>query len=162
MNELQKSSPWVAYARKLNAFFAGDPCVTVDLSEVDSSRLVRITVTGNDKYDALKRLLPESKIFGSAELQIELSARQNERSYRELFNAALSGNSCFSRAVEACAMGGLWTYVEFKPDVAQYMDDNLGDLNGMTSALYADLARDLFGEVAPGVFLSTDEPSEVD
>ena len=37
-------------------------------------------------------------------------------------------------------------YVVFKNRVVQYWSDNLGDINGNTSTLYENIARDVFGE----------------
>ena len=38
------------------------------------------------------------------------------------------------------------TYIIFEKEVVQYFADDLGDLHGINSTLYQDLAKEIFGE----------------
>ena len=49
-----------------------------------------------------------------------------------------------------------FNFVVFVPEVVQFYNDDLGDINGLCSTLYQDLAKDLFGEEA-GIYFCTDK-----
>ena len=47
----------------------------------------------------------------------------------------------------------------FQNKVVQYFSDNMQDINGFTSTLYQEIAKELFG-VDGGLYFCTDLPAE--
>ena len=45
-----------------------------------------------------------------------------------------------------------FTYVVFEKEVVQYWNDNLGDINGLRSTLYQDLAKEIFADDLQNVY----------
>lgn len=149
------SSPWVVYFRKLEAFFANDDEVKVKY-DLDS-QTIKIFVAGEAKAEALSQLLPTSKSFGNVTVRINIiPANLLDPSKMALFEAALDGNKAvsYTRSISVGSTND-FNYVVFKPKVVQYFNDDLGDINGLCSTLYQDLAKDLFGS-HPGIYFCTD------
>ena len=68
--ELGLSSPWINFAREINAFFKEDPEVKVTYN--DEENIVKLYVNSDEKADALSALLPMEKEFGNVKLNIEV------------------------------------------------------------------------------------------
>lgn len=157
MARLNLSSPWVLFYHEVEAFFKGDSdvCVIFD----DEKMELRLYVSMVDKAEAIAELMPESKTYGSTELKIVV-VPPNENKYNSyisrsmtllknnpmmLFNVALAGNNAFDYVKE---VSGVFSnplyYVVFRKEVVQYFTDDLGDINGVRSTLYQEIAKDIF------------------
>ena len=158
MSNMKLSSPWVLYYREVEALFAEDPGVTISLDEVTCT--LKIYVDNNpEKAEALTQLLPAYKYFGNIALKIEvLPSNIQATSKIDLFRKAFSGNPAVSY-IET--VDGIFraNYIVFKNKVVQYFADDLGDINGMHSTLYQDIAQDIFGS-EEGIYYCTDLPAE--
>lgn len=184
---LKISPPWITYVNKLNALFCEDPNIKIvyDNDKVN----VRLYVNGEEKAEALYRLLPENKIFGNVILQIYVIP-SNEEDFKSLdeknppevdpfaiedcllydastltlFNTAFEGNPvyAFGYPVEGILSNTI-TYIVFKNCVVQFFNDNLNDLYGNISTLYQDIAADVFenDDDIQGVFYCTDVEHKV-
>ena len=156
MNKKTKlSAPWVTFYREIEALFVGDLDVTVKYDE--NKNEIKLYVEDEKKADALTQLLPEEKSFGNVVVKISVIPSNKMKSKKaSLFEEAFSGNKAFSYVR---TLGGVFTndidYVVFQPKVVQFYDDNLGDINGMKTTLYQDIAKDVFGE-REGVCFCTD------
>lgn len=73
----------------------------------------------------------------------------------DIFKAAFAGNPIVSYTEHVDTMSNPMDFIVFEKEVIQYFDDNLGDLFGIRSTLYQDLANEVF-EDHPGVFFNTD------
>lgn len=177
MARLNLSSPWVLFYHEVKAMFEQDDEVNViyDDTSLDSPKL-KIYVDSDYplKALALTRLLPATKDFGGFELQITVipsnSSRQAIRkgyhsgvcteitelhTPQEIFLAAFRNNKALSDVV---GVSGIYSnpmfYVVFQRKVVQYFTDDLGDLNGVRSTLYQDIAKEIFVHL-DGVYYCT-------
>ena len=156
--KIEMSPPWVTYWRELQAMFDGDPDIRLNYNEDDNE--VKIFVRGQTKADALAALLPIKKEFGNVTLLISVIPANEEPTKTELFYAALRDNPNFSfMARVPDIMSNPISYVVFKKKIAQFFNDNMGDVHGNTSILYADLAKEVFG-AHDGIFYCTDTDGE--
>lgn len=148
------SPPWLTYVHEVYALFEEDPEVAVAYDE--TKKVLTLLVESGIKADALGQLLPPEIDFGGVKLQIEVVPANDEHSAASLFRHAFSGNPIFSRVetVDGIFASPL-TYVVFEPAIAQFYDDNLGDVNGMKTALVDEIARDVFTPQV-GLFFCTD------
>lgn len=158
MAMLKISSPWIIYYNQVLAMFAEDPEVHVIYDE-DNYRLT-LYVDNPIKADALTTLMPTEKEFGNIVIEIAVvPSNKYVKPDRETFwvyEAAFDGNSALSYIRRVSMLfGNDLIYVVFANKVVQYFSDNLGDIYGMTSTLYQDLAKAIFKDV-PGVYYCTD------
>ena len=160
MSETKMSTPWVQYVNVLKALFEKDP----DIKFIyDNDKLsLKIIVVGTDKADALDALLPHEKAFGNVVLNITVVPANIEKTRSTLILQALKGNPVFdySETIQG-PMSNPMTYVVFKKEVVQYYNDNLGDIHGIRSTLYQDLANEIF-EDHEGVFFCTNVDERYD
>lgn len=156
-NKIEKTtmiSPWMIYVHQLEAMFKQDPMVKVHFDE--ETFTVKLYVEGNTKAEALMELLPDSKKFGNVELKIRVLPANLGDSKVDLFYAAFEGNPALSYIKTISGVSSNeFNFVVFKKEVVQYYSDNLGDINGVNSTLYQDLAKELFG-THDGVYYCTD------
>ena len=140
-------SPWVNFYREIQALFKDDPDVKVVYNEDDNK--VNLYVEKTDKADALSQILPTEKEFGNVVLKIEVIPANKIKinSTLDLFNIAFKDNPAFSysQRVDGIFSNSL-DYVVFKNKVVQYFNDDLGDINGIKSTLYQDIAKDVFDD----------------
>ena len=152
--KLKLSSPWMSYYHKLQAMFKDDPEIKLDFDEDNIE--VKMYVDNEDKADALQKLLPAEKVFGSVVMRITVVPANVGESKAHLFETAFSGNPAFSFII---SVEDVFTnpvnYVVFKKEVVQYFNDNLGDYHGNCSTLYQDIALEIFGDM-DGIFFCTD------
>ena len=153
MSKTKLSAPWVNYYHELEAFFAEDNSVNVqynnDIPEIN------IYVDGPAKANALSKLIPEEKVFGTTTLKINVIPSNKQESRAELIKAALEGNKAFVFAETIQGpMSNPMTFIVFKNKVVQYFTDDLSDYFGVRSTLYQDMAKELFSE-DEGVYFST-------
>lgn len=159
--KLYLSSPWVSFYHEIDALFKEDPQIKVVFD--DDKNEVKLFVDNQEKAEALKELLPVEKNFSGVILKITIiPANKSVTSKVKLYNAAFDGNPALSYIK---TVRGLFTndlnYVVFKNKVVQYFNDDLGDVNGLKSTLYQDIAKDVFEET-DGIFFCTDLPKSVD
>lgn len=150
------SPPWFKYFREIEALFLKDPEVTVSFDEITMT--LKLYVNNEDKAEALTRLLPNEKSFGSIVLTINVVPANNfEEQKIDLFRKAFDGNKAVSYIT---TVGGSMlppiNYIVFRNEVVQFFNDNLDDINGNYSTLYQEIAKDIFGSM-PGIFFCTDK-----
>ena len=150
------SSPWVEYYHNLNELFSGDPDVELEYSEEECK--VTMRVNGNDKYAALCALIPEQKQYGETTLKINVVPANRVMTTAQLFDDAFEGNAnyAFTQVVQSPMMSNPMTFVVFRKKVAQFFNDNLGDLFGNKNTLYQDIVKEVLNE-QNGVFFCTDK-----
>ena len=160
---LKMSAPWDCLYEEIKAFFAEDEEVFVvyDRDEKD----IRLYVNGGKKAAALELMLKPEYVFGETKVTITVVPDNDAvctTSGVEMFSEAFEGNDAFVFARKISLFHSNPTYyVVFKPDVVQYYTDDLGDWNGFRSALYEDIAREIFKDI-PGVFYCTDKKYDVE
>lgn len=152
--EAKLVSPWVLFCRKIEALFAEDPAVRVRYRA--STQVIEVNVSGKEKADALKQLLPKKKTFGNVTVHIDvISSNLDSPSKLGLFRKAFDGNKALAYIREGGESVFDLNYIVFRGTVVQYRSDDIGDVNGLTSTLYQDLAKDIF-EDAPGIYFCTE------
>lgn len=155
--KLKLSPPWVTYIKKVEALFGLDPEIRVESDREAPS--VKLYVGNAGKAAALDALLPSSWKFGNVECLITVvpgndGTRRTFKTAGEAVEAAFDGNPAV--AVIRPVSKGLFKnllYVAFKREVVQFFNDDLADINGNWSGLYADIAKELLD--ANGVFFCT-------
>lgn len=154
---LKLSPPWYFYYRKINALFGEDPNVLVQYEEDEN--VITLRVNGQEKADAIAKILPTEKVFGNVTLRINVVPSNKEPSNIELFQRAFEGNPIFSYAlsVDTGMTSNTFNYCVFRNEVVQIWNDNMGDVNGNVSTLYENLAREVF-EDTDGILFNTDLP----
>ena len=151
MANLTLSSPWEIWYKKLNEFFKYDKEVTI-LFDRDNY-VIKLFVANGEKWAAIRQLLPEHIQMGNIDLKIEvvppnrLEGANNE--IGNVYEAAFKNNPVLSYVKTVDNVGifplGI-TYVVFENKVVQFFSDDITSINGYTSTLYQDIARDIFGQ----------------
>lgn len=154
VKELRKSPPWITTYNELDGLFGADPDIMLTYDDEEHS--VTMLVEGNDKADAISRILPSEYDFGNVVMKVNV-VPSNTDSIEAMARRAFSGNPAVSH-IETLDDGtpvfGGRTYVVFKPDVVQFYDDDMSDYNGLRTTLYQDIARRLMQ--VDGVSFCTD------
>ena len=157
MDKVILSPPWITYFRDLDELFSEDNEVSV-VYDHEKMR-IRLLVTNSEKANALSRLLKPERKFGNATLTVEVCyANSDEKTPMfDLMRVAFKNNPVCSKMSTAIDLfGNVSNYVAFKPEVAQFFNDDLSDLNGNKSLLYKDIAEDVFSD-HDGIFFCTDK-----
>ena len=155
--QLNLYAPWVIYYRELEALFGADPAISITYD--NDNRIVKLFVTGEEKAEALSQLLPTEKAFGNVTLKIMVIPANALKAADEfsLFQKAFEGNPAVAYTQ---SIPGLYTnilnFIVFKPEVVQYHDDSMGDINCLCTTLHQDIAKRIFGERS-GIFFCTDK-----
>ena len=150
-----KAAPWYTFGREIEALFRDDPDVNVEVN--DYCWDIKLYVDNAEKAEALTQIMPTKKMFGNITVTISvIPANLNNESKIDLFQKAFKGNPVLSYICPSTTSFAA-NYVVFQNKVVQFFDDNLGDVNGNTSTLYEDIARDVF-EDCDGIFFCTDKP----
>lgn len=160
MARLNLLSPWVQFYYELCAMFRRDPDIKIILDEDHDE--IKLYVDSPQKAAALKELLPAEKTFGEVRVVVTVIPGNsiNTREDGNVFERAFDGNPAFaySRVIDGILSNPLM-YVVFDNVVVQYYTDNLGDIHGVRSTLYQDIAREIFNPIE-GVYYCTDVSSD--
>lgn len=176
MAQLKLAPAWDIYYKKINALFKDDVRATV-VYDRDNLK-IKIYVTDQKKAEALDQLLVHNVVFGSQELTVDVipansdddtSLKPYTRVHRPRYSVyyptliwddALYGNPLYSYSRK---FTGIYTnpltYVVFTPTVVQYYTDSLNDINGFSTTLAQEIAKDIFVE-QEGTFFCTDKVVE--
>ena len=165
MARLGLSSPWVQYYHQLEAFFKRDDEVKVVYDEENND--IKIYVADPAKADALTQILPYEKSWGTVVLHINVIPANSHFTTKVLttpvavWEAAFKNNSAvdYIKTIKGLYCNDL-TYIVFKREVVQYFTDSLGDIHGLRSTLYQDMAEDLFKE-HENIFFNTNKESSI-
>ena len=153
--KMKLSPPWIEYYRKLEAMFGPDPDIKIEFDEDEMH--IKLYVESHEKATALDELLPVQKDFGNVSVFIEVIPANDEPKRIDYIKRAFEGNPAFSYAttIEGI-MSNPISYVVFKPEVIQIWSDNLSDVNGLTTTLMAEIAKEIIGQ-DDGIFYCTDK-----
>jgi hypothetical protein len=146
---LKLSPPWITFLREVEAIFKKDPEVNVTYdNETDQ---IKIFVDDQDKADAISKIILPVKDFGNVKVKISVIPANKpnnsniiKNSNVSLFKRAFKNNDILSYTTED--QKGLFTmsYIVFKPEIVQFFNDDLTDINGLASMLYNQIAYDIF------------------
>lgn len=156
------SAPWTIYMEQVKALFDPDPDIRMVYDEAidDSVKEIKLFVENSEKADAITKLLPAEQNFGGVTLKVTVIPANAESEDRvKLLETAFNGNPVISYIKTFATPFGNQTYIVFQNKVVQYFSDNMQDINGFTSTLYQEIAREIFG-VDGGVYFCTDVPTE--
>lgn len=171
MAKLTLSPPWAIYYEKIKVLFEEDKEIKIYYNE-DEHELI-LYVENNRKAQALDYLLPNEIDFGNVTLTLTVipantklrgcPLKSSEYSIDTLFEIAFDNNEAFSYTKTISGvMSNPIIYVVFDKKVVQYFNDDLGDVNGLCSTLYQELAKEVFKDIDEGVFFCTDIKSKAD
>lgn len=171
---MKLSPPWTKFYKELEALFKDDPGIKMSFAELEDVEnacgvlkeqpryKIELYVEGANKAEALSELLPTEKQFGNVTVYIDvIPANLNKEDIVQLYRAAFEGNPAFSYAEAVTGISAPnFNYIVFEPEVVQFFNDDLGDINGYCSTLYQEIAKDVFVE-RPGVYFCTDLNDDV-
>ena len=149
-------SPWIGYYKEIKSLFQED--YTVKVKYDDSKNTIKLYVEDEEKADALAQLLPNRKVFGNITINIDvIPANKVETPKIDLFRKAFEGNGAvaYIETVDNVSSNA-FHFVVFQPEIVQYYNDDLSDINGLRSTLYQDIAKEIFGE-REGIYFCTDK-----
>ena len=154
---MKLSPPWTKFYKELEALFKDDPGIKMAFEEQEDGYKIKLYVEGANKAEALVELLPTEKQFGNVTVYIDvIPANLNKEDIVQLYRAAFEGNPAFSYAEAVTGISAPnFNYIVFEPEVVQFFNDDLSDINGYCSTLYQEIAKDVFVE-HPGVYFCTD------
>lgn len=145
MENVKMYSPWVVFANEVKKLFERDEEVEVkyDNDEV----MLSILVSNQDKYEALRRLIPARKEFGNVTLDINVipaNVNYDNASEVDLVKRAFARNPAIHNIRTYNTPFGDVTYVAFDRCVVSVDADDMSDPNGYKSTLYQEIAKDIF------------------
>lgn len=159
------SAPWVEHYYELCAFFRNDSEVAVVFDP--DKMIVKLYVDDMRKAEALEHVIAHKLEFGNVTLNVEVVPGNDAKKFSEgstqrdiiddmeIWQIIGRNNPAIDRIIKQIGIGGMkYTFVMCDPVVVQYFNDNTADLNGLTSTLYENIARDIFTGKA-GVFFCT-------
>ena len=159
---MKLTAPWITYYRELNELFKEDSEVRVVY--YDEEKEVKLFVENAEKAEALKELLPIEVEFGEITLVITIVPANNSirRSPKQVsIIKAFEGNPIVTDIeIISGVMTNDLVYIVFKKEVVQYFNDDLGDINGICSTLYQDIAKRVFKGIE-GVCFCTDKNKRI-
>ena len=159
ITSISLSAPWITYYREVEALFQKDPEVYITFNE--STNTIFLYVDNNDKADALAQLLPAIKEFGNITVYTHVVPSNNGPmktfdTTPSIFEAAFKDNPAFKYVMETPQTFAIsLAYIVFAKEVVQFYNDDLGDINGLCSTLYQDIADDVFDK-KDGICFCTD------
>ena len=161
MARLNLSPPWLIYYAQMQAFFKHDPTIRVLYD--DEEYEIKVYVDDEIKADFLTHYLKPEVDYGNVKLKITvIPANVPKNSFEGCslspFEIMFFDNEAVSyiHTVDNIFVKNM-TYVVFKNEVVQFFTDDISDINGLTSTLYEDIAREIFIN-NEGVFFCTDIP----
>lgn len=173
MAQLKLAPAWDIYYQKINAMFKDDVRATV-IYDRDNLK-IKIYITDQKKAEALDQLLEHEHMFGNQKLTVDVIPANSDEKAPEPYNSkrsryyvyptliwddAFYGNPLYSYSRK---FTGIYTnpltYVVFMPTVVQYYTDSLNDINGFSTTLAQEIAKDIFVE-QEGTFFCTDKVVE--
>jgi len=164
MAKVKLSAPWNIYYEKVKALFGDDSEIHIIFDEENMD--LKLYVDRFTKAEALQRLFPTEKEWGNVSLSISVIPSNPNTSFKIVKNGEMTSKEVIEYAfydnphfVECIGVDlPFWNgfvYVMFKNEVIQYYTDDIGDLNGLTSTLAQDIAREIF-ELVDGVYYCTE------
>lgn len=154
MKDLKLSPPWNEYVNKIKALFEKDPDIKIryDRDAIELSLLVDNT----DKATALAHLLPNELDFGGQFLTIKIIPANAEKNIRQYMKDLFKGNPNVANIQDVTGpISNPMTFIEFRKEIIQYYNDNIGDLHGNRTTVLEEIAREVFKN-KDGVFFCTD------
>lgn len=158
---LKLEAPWHTYQKMVKALFERDPDIIVgDIYQWDNGKDYGfdVEVRNHEKYLALDRVLNRMKIFGNIALYITLFDEENDLGDEavNVYRTVFKGNPIVDDVKDIVDQAGAHHgFVVFKPEIIQFFDDDLTDYCGNWSGLAQYIAREVFDDVAHGVFFCT-------
>ena len=151
MNKLNLQAPWQTFAKKLKALFAHDSDIEVSdiyrAEDKDGVQIIDVSVLNHEKFVALDRVLVKEKCFGNVRIVINLFDLENDKEDPGIavFKAVFKDNPVVAEIVSKPDITGTdWNYVCFRPEIVQFFNDDLTDVNGNFTGLMAGIAKEVF------------------
>lgn len=143
---VKMSAPWDIYYRRLYKLFGEDPEIEMTFDR-DDYKIVFL-VNNEAKADAIGKLLPVEVPFGNITVKIKVIPANGNDSKINLIETAFNGNPVLDYIASDYSSLGTNPvhYVVFRKEVVQYYSDDLGDINGLCSTLFQNIAKDVLGE----------------
>lgn len=133
------ASPWIRYAKRVEALFWQDADVSVAYDDTDMS--LNVYVNGDDKAVAIASLLPEKKEYGNVTLTVRVIPSNDELTEADTFRRAFAGNAALVDVAEGFGPAGDIAYALFAPDTVQLKEDDVSQFYGLTTLTFAQLAE---------------------
>ena len=145
---MKLAAAWNIYANQIEAMFKKDKDIKFDFND-GVEKVITLRVSKAEKAEALEKLLPAKKEFGNITVKINVISANEAMMKNEqidLFRKAFKGNAAVSEITTVASLWGPVSFIVFEPEVVQYHNDDMFDLNGIKTTIYQDLAKELFGK----------------
>jgi len=159
MNNTKIEAPWYTYQKKIKALFDCDPEITVgEIKEKSDGYEFTIEVLNNAKMKALKSKIPAEKVFGNVILKTFFKLKTETSIFKVIF----TGNPLVADIKDIVDPTGTHhEYICFKPEILQFLDDDLRDYVGNWTGIPQDIAREIFEEDVSGTNFCTMDKREM-
>lgn len=110
--------------------------------------VIKYYVNSKSRRAALGKYLPSSVAFGNITLineVVEADGRISDE--KSTFTDIFSNWESVSYIEKMSGWSPVLCWIVFKPTVVQYDNDNIQSPNGISTTLYEDLAREIFGKI---------------
>lgn len=156
--QFKLSPPWTTYWRELEALFNGDPDIEVgQLYDSGENKEIWIYISNEKKFRALSNLLPKYHSFGNVKVKnvLKLKGAPEADPFQDLKDL-FEGNPRVQEIKEAVDFANVpHLFINFKPEVVQFPNDDTSDYYGLYSGLTEDIAKDVFEMEFNGAHFST-------
>ena len=171
--DLAVSAPWYTYYKMVTKMFELDPDVYVTFKPAkddnEYNKLIIRVCGDNEKAEAIASIFPIKVVFGSVYVDVivlpsngvgmvgsRVKSNIDKFGHTNAFIVAFKGNDIVDQVLVKNDSAGLsHTHVVFKPRIAQFYNDELWDLYGYKSILFADAAKEIFRDDMPYVHYCT-------
>lgn len=154
MEKIKLSPPWNEYVSKIKILFEKDSEIKIKYDQ--DAVVLSLFVDSTDKVNALGHLLPTEIDFGGQKLGIKIVPANNEKGVQQYIKDLFKGNPIVNRIEDITGpISNQMTFVEFRKQIVQYYNDNIGDLHGNRTTVLEEVAREVLGN-KDGVFFCTD------
>jgi len=153
MEYVKLSPPWVTYYKELQALFSEDPEVKTIFDQ--NTMQISVYVDNSAKAEALESLLKDTVEFGNVTVKVTvIPSNKTGNRFKDVFATAFEGNEALVGTKGTTNPLGSFNYVIWTRIVAQFFNDNLGDVNGNQTMLFEQVARDVLKPLS-GVYHCT-------
>lgn len=142
MEDIKISAAWFTYQKKMVCFFEYDSDVKVEdfVPGKDGEFILPIRVSTAKKALALQRILVPCVDFGNVRVSVRIECDEIE----DTIKTAFAGNCLVQDITSLDIPGRCAEYVRLKPEVIQFLNDDISSYTGTSTFLAENIARDIF------------------
>ena len=143
MEKIKIVSPWINFYHEVTALFRADPDVDVKFNDEDDYE-IKLFVKDPMKAEALEYILPKERIFGNVTVKVTvIPANKPISSIEEALRYGFKDNLIFNYSRTESTPIGEFNYAVFRPEIVQYFNDDISDIDGKRTATAEQIAKEV-------------------